>query len=293
MRRHAKSLSNFFGATKQLTADFIELAGITAEELNQMRQGLMDRPDRKATAKLLSGKGLSTREIAEVTGWSHETIAADLRQKSDSARQRSDSAKTGSEETEQRRAEVAEAAAAEGVTEEPAEKYRILYAGPPWDYGAHAQPDYQTEQRDHYPVMELEAICALPVKDWAEDNAVLFLWVTSPMLAKSFQVISAWGFEYKALFVWDKVKHNMGHYNLVRCELLLICTRGACQPDKQQLFDSVQTIERGKHSEKPVEFYDIIETLYTHGRKLEMFARERREGWDVYGHVAEIREAAE
>jgi N6-adenosine-specific RNA methylase IME4 len=136
--------------------------------------------------------------------------------------------------------------------------------------------------------MAVEEICALPVKDWVEDEAVLFLWTTAPMLERSFEVVRAWGFTYKENFVWDKIKHNMGHYHSVRHEHLLICTRGSCQPDKQQLFDSVQNIERGKFSAKPVEFYDIIETLYTHGRKLELFARERRDGWDVYGHVAEI-----
>jgi N6-adenosine-specific RNA methylase IME4 len=84
----------------------------------------------------------------------------------------------------------------------------------------------------------------------------------------------------------------MGHYSSVRHEKLYVCTRGSCQPDVKQLFDSVQSIERSdKHSAKPVEFYDIIETLYTHGRKLEMFARVAREGWDVYGHQAELSEA--
>jgi N6-adenosine-specific RNA methylase IME4 len=82
-----------------------------------------------------------------------------------------------------------------------------------------------------------------------------------------------------------------GHYNSVRHELLLICTRGSSQPDQRQLFDSVQSIERGRHSAKPVKFYDIIETLYTHGRKLEMYGRARREGWDVYGHMAELQAA--
>lgn len=80
-------------------------------------------------------------------------------------------AATGSEETKQHREDVAEAAAAEGITAAPTKKYRIIYADPPWDYGAHAQPDYQTEQRDHYPVMPLRAICDLPVKQWAEDRA--------------------------------------------------------------------------------------------------------------------------
>jgi hypothetical protein len=173
-----------------LTGEYAELAEITDDEQNQIRLTVMSRPERKATAKSLAAKGHSTREIAEITGWGHVTIANDLRsfKNEQKALKNEQLAKppsaTGSAETKQRRADVAAAAAASGVTDAPEEKYRIIYADPPWDYGAHAQPDYHTEQRDHYPVMELEAICALPVKAWAEDNAVLFLWVTSPMLEK-------------------------------------------------------------------------------------------------------------
>jgi N6-adenosine-specific RNA methylase IME4 len=294
MRKHVKVLANFLGAAKELTSEYADLAEVTDDELNQIAFTVMKRDDRKATAKMLSAKGLTTREIAQITGWDYTTISRDLKRVADATKSVADAtpSTTGSESTKQHRAEVAEAAAEHGTTDEPVDKYRIVYADPPWSYG-NTQPDYHTEQRDHYPVMEFQAICDLPVKEWIEDNAVLFLWVTSPILAEAFQVVNAWGFEYKASFVWDKIKHNMGHYNSVRHELLLICTRGSCQPDKQQLFDSVQSIERGKHSEKPVEFYDIIETLYTHGRKLEMFARVPREGWADYGHIAEMHEAAE
>ena len=105
------------------------------------------------------------------------------------------------------------------------------------------------------------------------------------MLERSFPIIEAWGFEYKTFFVWDKVKHNVGYYNSVRAELLLICTRGSCTPDTGKLIDSVQTIERSnKHSEKPEEFYNIIEAMYDHGRKLELFSRKARPGWDVDGN---------
>ena len=200
---------------------------------------------------------------------------------------------TGSAATKAHRAAVAAAAKAGGVTEAPKAKVRVVYADPSWDYGAHSQPDYQTDPRDHYPPMTLEEICDLPVKDWVEDDAVLFLWVTSPMLRKSFEVVDAWGFEYKASFVWNKIKHNMGHYNSVRHEFLLVCTRGSCKPDVKKLINSVQSIERGKHSQKPAEFYEIIETLYTHGRKLEMFARCKREGWEHWGHNIDLLEAAE
>jgi N6-adenosine-specific RNA methylase IME4 len=170
------------------------------------------------------------------------------------------------------------------LTEMPqGKKYRVIYADPPWDYG-NTQPDYHPEQRDHYKTMSLDEICDMPIVDLTTDDAVLFLWATSPILREAFDVINAWGFEYKASFVWDKVKHNMGHYNSVRHEFLLICVRGSCQPDVRKLFDSVVTEERTEHSKKPDTFRKMIEELYTHGNKIELFARQEFDGWDYYGN---------
>lgn len=162
--------------------------------------------------------------------------------------------------------------------------YRVVYADPPWKYG-NVRYRGATEQSDHYPLMTTEQICDIPVVDHVNDDAVLFLWATSPILhPDAFQVIEAWGFEYKAAFIWDKVKHNMGYYNSVRHELLLIATRGSCTPDVTKLYDSVQTIERSKeHSEKPEEFREIIDTLYPQGSRVELFSRKKVEGWKRYG----------
>jgi N6-adenosine-specific RNA methylase IME4 len=166
----------------------------------------------------------------------------------------------------------------------PKGKYRIIYADPPWKYG-NTMPDYFTEQGDYYPLMEIAEICALQVKELAADNAVLFLWATSPILEEAFEVIKAWGFEYKTSFVWDKVKHCMGHYNSVRHEFLLVCVRGSCQPDERTLFDSVVTEERiGRHSEKPEVFRGFIDALYTWGPRIELFARQEVKEWDVWGN---------
>lgn len=162
-------------------------------------------------------------------------------------------------------------------------KYRVIYADPPWKYG-NTMPDYMGVQDDHYKLMTIQEICSLPIRSIAEDDAVLFIWVTSPILEESFKVINAWGFEYKASFVWDKVKHNMGHYNSVRHELLLVCTRGSCQPDVQKLFDSVVTEERTEHSKKPETFRSIIDTIYPYGNRIELFAREKINGWNSYGN---------
>lgn len=166
----------------------------------------------------------------------------------------------------------------------PPGKFRIIYADPPWSYSDKLIKGYGAAEH-HYPAMSLEELCAMPVAGRVADDAVLFLWATSPMLEEAFQVIKAWGFTYVTSFVWDKVKHNFGHYNSVRHEFLLIATRGSCTPDADKLFDSVQTIERSaRHSEKPEEFRKIIETLYTHGAKLELFARAKHKGWAVFGN---------
>ena len=94
----------------------------------------------------------------------------------------------------------------------------------------------------------------------------------------------AWGFEYKTHFVWDKVKHNMGHYSSVRHELLFVCVRGSCQPDVRKLFDSVYSEERTEHSRKPQKFREIIDEIYPNGARVELFARRPADGWEVWGN---------
>lgn len=163
-------------------------------------------------------------------------------------------------------------------------KYRVVYADPPWSYGDKQNIDGLGGAEKHYTTMPLKEICEIPVPTQA--NAVLFIWVTSPMLEDVFAVIKAWGFKYKTSFVWDKVVHNMGHYNSVRHELLLIATKGSCTPDVKKLYDSVVSIERSEHSKKPSQFREMIDVLYPTGDRIELFAREASDGWDVWGNMA-------
>lgn len=177
------------------------------------------------------------------------------------------------------------------ITEQPIpdNKYRVIYADPPWQYndsGIINDDNYGRAER-HYSTMPLQDICNLGVKiqQLTLPDAVLFIWATSPMLEDVFAVIKAWGFQYKTSFVWDKVKHNYGHYNSVRHEFLLICTRGSCLPDSKELIDSVQSIEKTLvHSEKPEEFRCIIDKLYPDGKRIELFARQQVEGWATWGN---------
>ncbi len=171
-------------------------------------------------------------------------------------------------------------------------QYRVLYADPPWAYGN--RPPSGSGAREHYDDLTIEQLCALPVKAHTAANAVLFLWVTAPMLYENpgpREVIEAWGFTPKTGIVWDKVRHNFGNYVSVRHEHLLIATRGSCTPDHPTpMPDSVIT-ERpeGEHSAKPAAFRKLIEQLYD-GPRLELFARERAEGWACFGNDARLAE---
>jgi N6-adenosine-specific RNA methylase IME4 len=166
------------------------------------------------------------------------------------------------------------------------EKFRVIYADPAWSYNDKQETPQLGGAAKHYDTMSISELCQLPVKNISEKNSVLFLWVTSPLLEDAFQVINAWGFKYKTSFIWDKVKHNMGHYNSVRHEILLIATKGSCVPDNKKLYDSVQCIERNdNHSEKPIEFLNIIDDIYQYGNKIEMFCRKiKKQNWYGWGN---------
>jgi N6-adenosine-specific RNA methylase IME4 len=240
-------------------------------------------------------KPIETRqEIAKVANVSHDTIAKVKKIEANATPEVKARLNTGTmsineaykeikkEEIELKRKEIRETFEKQDV-EIKDKKYRIIYADPPWKYG-NAMPEYVTEPQDYYLLMNTEDICAMPIKDITEKDAVLFLWSTSPHLPEALEVAKAWGFTYKTTFIWDKIKHNMGHYNSVRHEILLVCTKGACTPDVKRLFDSVVSEERTEHSKKPNVFREIIETIYTYGNKIELFARETPEGWDVFGN---------
>ena len=165
-------------------------------------------------------------------------------------------------------------------------QYTIIYADPPWRY-----EHVKTENRaieNHYPTMDLDEICALPVSDIATPDSVLFLWTTSPKLAESMQVIDAWGYTYRTCMVWDKDRIGMGYYARQQHELLLIATRGSVPvPEPENRPPSVIRLRRDDgHSAKPAEFYAMIERMYPELRKLEMFARTRRDGWAAWGNQA-------
>lgn len=177
----------------------------------------------------------------------------------------------------------------------PAGKFRVIYADPPWKYGDERAglEKGDTAAAAQYPTMPTAQICELApdgrhVSDLAADDAVLFMWATFPLLLDGLDVIKAWGFKYKTAFVWDKQRSNIGNYHDARAELLMIATRGSCPIEINTRPKQVQSIARGKHSAKPEDFRQLIDSLYPTGPRIELFRRGvAPDGWKIWGNESE------
>jgi len=168
-------------------------------------------------------------------------------------------------------------------------KYNIIYADPPWSYRDKALAGNRGACCK-YNVQDIEWIKDLPINEITADSCVLFLWVTMPKLNECFDVISAWGFEYKtAAFTWvkknkkaDSLFWGMGRWTRANPELCLLATKG--KPTRLNA-DVHSVIESPimEHSRKPDETRNRIVRLCGDIPRIELFARQKTEGWDVLG----------
>jgi N6-adenosine-specific RNA methylase IME4 len=171
----------------------------------------------------------------------------------------------------------------------PKGKYAVIYADPPWRFDIWTGEGKDRAAENHYPTMTLEEIEALPVASLAADDCALFLWTCMPTLRKAFDVIEAWGFEYKTCaFVWvkrtkdGKPATGMGYWTRANAEICLLATRGSPHRLNADVHQVVMAPRR-EHSRKPDEVAARIERLVT-GPYLELFARRPRDGWSVWGN---------
>lgn len=159
--------------------------------------------------------------------------------------------------------------------------FGVIYADPPWRYNHAATPNRAIE--NHYPTMADDELCRLSVP--ADDDAALFLWATAPKLREALAVVEAWGFEYVTNAVWVKPQLGMGYWFRGRHELLLVGKRGAISPPNEEArAPSVIDAPRTQHSAKPPEVYGLIERMYPHLPRVELFARCERDGWASWGN---------
>ncbi len=190
----------------------------------------------------------------------------------------------------------------------PEEKYSIIYADPPWDYNGKMQFDKSSKGVDKidlnrnifissanfkYPTVKTSVLKKIPIYEIAENDCLLFMWVTNPHLAQGIELGRAWGFEYRTVaFVWDKMVHNPGQYTMSYCELCLVFKRGRIpKPRGARNVKQLVRVPRGDHSEKPAEVLNGIEEMFPTQKKIELFARNKPKGWDVWG--LDVREVYE
>jgi N6-adenosine-specific RNA methylase IME4 len=172
-------------------------------------------------------------------------------------------------------------------------KYNIIYADPPWNHvtwskkGRGRNPD----TLGHYPVMDFEEIKKLPVPDIADKNCVLFLWVLDQMLPQSLDLIKHWGFTYSTVgFNWVKTNKNnsnyfigMGWWTRANQELCLLAKKGTIKRKSKSVRRLIVS-PRQQHSKKPDEIRDRIVELCGDLPRIELFARQKTPGWDVWGN---------
>lgn len=156
--------------------------------------------------------------------------------------------------------------------------YSMIYADPPWNY--------MGEMAVGYPCMSVQEICDMPIHDITTEDAVLFMWCSSSLLAEGLQVMKAWGFTFKTSAVWDKNVMGQGAYFRQAHEVLMIGIKGQIpEVPYGARPSSVLKFPRAEHSRKPIDLYQIIDGMYPELKKVELFCRgEPAEGWAGWGN---------
>lgn len=174
-------------------------------------------------------------------------------------------------------------------------QYDIIYADPPWSYNDKMADKPSFSVSNQYDTQKENWLSVLPVQQIAANDCCLFMWVTSPMLPTGLKLMDSWGFKYKTVaFCWNKKTSkgndcaNLGRWTMGNVELCLLGTKG--KPNKWRVDKGVMQLvkaKRTKHSKKPDEVRDRIVALLGDRPRIELFARDKKSGWDVWGNEIE------
>lgn len=156
----------------------------------------------------------------------------------------------------------------------PTGPFQVIVADPPWRY--------ESGSSLPYPTMDIEEIKAMPVGKIADENAILWLWTTNAHLRVAFDVVEAWGFEYRTLLTWVKDRMGTGEWLRGQTEHCMLAARGIPVFLNGTYSTALEAVRRD-HSRKPEAFYALVEATSA-GSKVELFARQEREGWHVFGN---------
>lgn len=167
-------------------------------------------------------------------------------------------------------------------------KFRVIHADPPWEYDEkRTGGSMSSAAGQKYEELNIDIICNLDIETIIDDDCVLFLWSTVPLIEYGFQVMKAWGFQYKTKYVWLKTQFGMGHWLRICNEELLIGIRGNVKPFRLQERNHGSFSSPG-HSKKPDEVREMIDRAImnipeVNERKVELFATKQYKDWLVFG----------
>lgn len=169
--------------------------------------------------------------------------------------------------------------------------YDLIMADPPWSFKLYSDKGAAKSAQAKYNCMDLAAIEAMPVRELAAKDCLLWLWATNPMLPQAIKVLEAWGFTFKTAGHWSKrslvtgkLAFGTGYVLRSAGEPFLIGTIG--KPKTTRAVRSVIEGPRRKHSQKPEEAFEAARQLMPEARRLELFSRQSRDGWDTWGDEA-------
>jgi N6-adenosine-specific RNA methylase IME4 len=169
-------------------------------------------------------------------------------------------------------------------------QYRVILADWPANFDTYSKKGAAKSPQRHYPTMSLAEVCALPIGALAAPDCALFFWATWPRIFDAQVIMRRWGFKYSGL-AWEWFKYNFdtekfafgpGYGTRKNLEPCLLAKRGSPQLLSRSERDFIFA-KRREHSRKPEEQYAPIERMYA-GPRIEVFARQRRPGWDAWGN---------
>ena len=180
----------------------------------------------------------------------------------------------------------------------PNKKYSIIYVDPPWDYQdkrntpCKNNPSGAGGASKHYNTIPINELKKMDIKRISNENCMLFMWATSPFMKEAIELIISWGFKYRTIpFVWIKTTNDMlrirgdgiGSYTPNNAEYVLLGRKGKYWRNSTKV-KQVLLHPKLRHSEKPKEIRRRIVELMGDLSRIELFARQRYEGWDVWGN---------
>src|SRR3974390_3014908 len=168
--------------------------------------------------------------------------------------------------------------------------YGVILADPPTHFRQWSAKGYGKSASQHYSLMSLDAIKALPVAELAAPDSFLWLWATQAQLNQALSVMESWRFQFKTAGAWAKRSPTGAHWHfgtgyILRsaAEFFLIGTRGRPKIESHRERNLIVTPVR-EHSRKPDQAYEMLERMFPSQRRCELFARSTRPGWDSWGY---------